>query len=495
MEIKTGAKISLLELIKILEEHRNSIIINFKHLQENYQHQGIKRIKGVRDTKGHLIEPWLKTQYIDAGEYVDMGTFELNRNTATINMLIKRYCKLVAAEDKTPIIEVAGLLANDLYTFNNYTVVSDGEVNIRSLRVKISAKKTFDLLKAKGVILAEKFDFNSEYEILLDNLPLVAFDAHFNNVDGLFYELAQMKVLLSIIRAHLKQKSDVYIPDQLDELRKHYLSKNVYLNFPTTNEYTDINTALATGVIDTRVSYKIDIGSRDILNFGKLMSANQFLNRMYRAYVHVHEVSRSRSVPQESEVSPEENSQTGEAFQKALFEMTWEENISFRRKSPSARMKITAVDDLMAPIFDDFLGFENNGIVSAILNKVGLNGADYKILEAKRNGISVNKEETVTAFTAANTKLSHHIDRVYRENISPLIFYIGSTGILPDQIDGKALSAIELAAKYPNLQFSEDEKNGTFFEVGDSIIGVYAKTEYYSTRIPTNVETCSRSVP
>ncbi|MBW4599620.1 MAG: hypothetical protein KME29_08395 [Calothrix sp. FI2-JRJ7] len=476
MEIKTGAKISLLELIKILEEHRNSIIINFKHLQENYQHQGIKRIKGVRDTKGDLIEPWLKTQYIDAGEYVDMGTFELNRNTATINMLIKRRVKLVTAEHKTPIIEVAGLLANDLYKFNNYTVVSDGEVNIRSLRVKISAKKTFDLLKAKGVVLAEKFDFSSEYEILLDNLSLVTFDAHFNNVDGLFYELAQMKVLLSIIKAHLKQKSDVYIPDQLDELRKHYLSKNVYINFPTTNEYTDINTALATGVIDTRVSYKIDIGSRDILNFGKLMSANQFLDRMYRAYVH--------------EVSPEENSQTGEAFQKAKFEMTWEENICFRRKSPSARMKITAVDDLMAPIFDDFLGFENNGIVSAILNKVGA-GTDYSILEAKRNGILVNKEKTVTAFTAANTKLSHHIDRVYRENISPLIFYIGSTGILPGQIDGKALSAIELAAKYPNLQFSEDEKNGTFFEVGNSIIGVYAKTEYYSTRISTNVETCT----
>ncbi|BDA66204.1 hypothetical protein RIVM261_050440 [Rivularia sp. IAM M-261] len=467
MTEQTGAFLSLLELIKILEEHRNSIIINFKHLQENYQHQGIKRIKGVRDSKGNLIEPWLKTQYIDAGEYVDMGTFELNRNTATINMLIKRRVKLVAAEDKTPIIEVAGLLANDLYTFNNYTVVSDGEVNIRSLRVKISAKKTFDLLKAKGVVLAEKFDFSSEYEILLDNLPLVTFDAHFNNVDGLFYELAQMKVLLSIIRAHLKQKSDVYIPDQLDELQKHYLSKNVYLNFPTTNEYTDINTALATGVIDTRVSYKIDIGSRDILNFGKLMSANRFLDRMYRAY----------------------NSETGEAFQKAIFEMTWEENIYFQRKSPSARMKITAVDDLMAPIFDDFLGFENNGIVSAILNKVGLNGADHKILEAKRNGISVNKEETVAAFTAANTKLSHHIDRVYRENISPLIFYIGSTGILPDQIDGKVVSAIELAAKYPNLQFSEDEKNGTFFEVGNSIIGVYAKTEYYSTRIPTNVET------
>ncbi len=462
----SGAKISLLELIKILEEHRDSIIINLKHLQENYQRQGIKRLKGVRDINGELIEPWLKTQYVDICEYVDMGTFEMNRNSATINMLIKRRVKLVTAEDKTPVIEVAGLLANDLYTFNNYTVVSDGEVNIKSIRVKISTKKAFDLLKAKGAILAEKFDFRSEYEIQLDKLPLVTFDAHYNSVDGLFYELAQIKVLSSIIRAHLKQKSDVYLSEQVEELQKHYLSKNVYLNFPTTNEYTDINTALVTGIIDTRVSYKIDIGSRDILNFSKLASANKFLDRMYRAY----------------------NNQTSVAFQKAIFEMAWEENISFRRKSPSARMKITAVDNLMAPIFDDFLGFENNGIVGAILNKVGA-GALVSILEAKRNGISVSKEETVTAFTAANTLVRHHIERVYRENISPLIFYIGSTGILPDQIDAKALSAIELAAKYPNLQFSEDEKKGTFFEVGDTIIGVYASTEYYSTKIPTNVET------
>lgn len=423
-------------------------------------------LKGVRDTNGDLIEPWLKTHYIDTGEYVDMGTFELNRNTATINMLIKRRVRLVTAEDKTPIIEVAGLLTNDLYTFNNYTVVSDGEVNIESIRIKISAKKVFNLLRARGLIIAEKFDFRLEYEIQLDKLPLVTFDAHYKSVDGVFYELAQMKVLVSIIRAHLKQKSDVYVPDQLDELQKHYLSKNVYLNFPTTNEYTDINIALATGLIDTRTSYKIDIGSRDILNFSKLMSANKFLDRMYRAY----------------------DSETGEVFQKAIFEMAWEENIRFRRKSHKARMKITAVDNLMAPIFDDFLGFEGNGIVSTILNKVGA-GALASILEDKRKGITVNKEETVTAFTTANTKLGHHIERVYRENISPFIFYIGSTGILPDEIDAKALSAIELAAKYPNLQFSEDEKKGTFFEVGDTIIGVYAKTEYYSTKIPTNVDT------
>ncbi|MEO1186962.1 MAG: hypothetical protein AAFX46_20800, partial [Cyanobacteria bacterium J06636_27] len=172
IQIRESNQISLLELIQILESYRNSIIVNLKHLRENYQYKGVRRIKGSRNTNGQLIKPWLKTEYIDDGDYVEMGCFEMNRNTATINMLVTRKVKLVKAEDETPIIEIAGLLANDLTSYNNYTVVSDGEVNIKSLQVKISSKKTFDLLKQKGVIKAESFDFRSDYTINLENLPL-----------------------------------------------------------------------------------------------------------------------------------------------------------------------------------------------------------------------------------------------------------------------------------------------------------------------------------
>jgi Mg-chelatase subunit ChlD len=463
--VRVNTQISFLEVIELLEQHRHNIIINLKELQDNYQRKGIKRLKGSRDIDGNLIKPWLTTQYIDTGEYVGMGSFEINRNTATINMLVKRQVRLMKSEDKTPIIEVAGLLVNDLYTFNNYTIVSDGEINIKSLQIKISNKKTFDLLQASGVISAKAFDFRNEYTIDFENLPLVTFDKQYNSIDGLFYELASMKVLVSIIAAHLKQESDVFLPEQLEELKKHYLSKNLYLNFPTTNEYSDLKTALSTGTIDTRISYKIDIGSKDILNFSKLHSANKFLDRMYRAY----------------------DTETGELFQKATFEMAWNENIGFRHKSISSRMKITQVDVLMKPIFDDFLGLEDNGSVAAILKKVGANSLG-RLLQDKRTSKTVGKEEMVAALTAASTKLEDYIETVYRDNISPLVFYIGSTGLLPDEMDVKAMTADEIAAKYPNLQFSGDEEEGTFFEVANSIISVYAKPEYYSKKVAVAVE-------
>ncbi len=455
-------KISLVELIQIFTEYRHNIIVNIKHLQEHYQRTSVKRVRGVRDTNGELIQPWLQTENVDKAEYVGMGEFHFNRNTATINMLIKRKVKLAKSADQTPTLEVAGLLVNNLNSFNSYTIVSDGKINVKSLQVKISSKKAFDLLKEKGVLNAKNFDFRAEYTIQLDNLPLVATDIYYSNIDGLFNQLAEIKVLISIISAHLKRESDVFIAEQLDEFKKHYLSKNIYINFPTTNEYTDIHTALINGTVESRLSYKIDIGSQDILNFSKLHSANKFLNRMYRFY----------------------DKHTQELITKASFEMAFNQNIAVRQRLISSRTKITKVDELMKPIFDDFLGLEQNGVVADILKKVGADTL-AKLLQDKQAGKQIDKEEMVAALTAANTQLEEYAEKIYQGKISPLVFHIGCSGVLPENMSAKAMTAEEAAAKYPNLQFSKNEQQGTFFAVGDSIIGIYTKTEYYSKNTPT----------
>ena len=461
----TNNQISLVELIQIFAQYRNNIIVNIKHLQQDYQRTGIKRVKGVRNENGELLQPWLRTENIDNAEYVDMGEFQFNRNTATINMLIKRKVKLAKFEDQTPTIEVAGLLVNDLNSFKNYTIVSDGKINVKFLQVKISSKKAFDLLKQKGVLDAEDFDFRAEHTIQLDNLPLLAANSCYSSIDGLFNKLAEIKVLTSIISAYLKKESNVFIAGQLDEFKKHYLSKNVYINFPTTNEYTDIHEALINGTLDSRLSYKIDIGSQDILNLSKFHSANNFLNRMYRLYDKI----------------------TGEIIIKPTFEMVFNDNLAIRHRLLSSRTKITKVDELMKPIFDDFLGLDQNGIVGDILNKVGADSL-AQLLQEKQAGKQIGKEEMVAALTTANIKLEQYAENIYQDKISPLVFYIGCTKLLPNQIEAKPMTAEEAAVQYPNLQLSKDEQQGTFFAVGDSIISIYTKTEYYSKLLSLGVE-------
>ncbi|MDJ0772454.1 MAG: hypothetical protein QNJ49_03350 [Mastigocoleus sp. MO_167.B18] len=446
---------SVIEVMEILEKYRQYIILNITKLREDYCRQTVKRFIGYRGKDGNLIEPWLKTKPIDNSDYVDMGKFVINHNTATINILLEQRVHLIKAEDEAITLEVAGLLLNDLKTFNNYTIVKDGQVNVRSLQVKISSKKLFDLLQKKGVLEkddlpATTFDFHSEYTINLGGLPIVPLKQKKRKIDGLFQRLAEIKVISSIISACLKNNLDTFVPEQLTELQKNYISPNLYLNFPKTKSFE---------VLDIRKSQRIDIGSKEILNLFKLYSANKFLERRYQVY----------------------NTETGEILPKPNFDILFEKNITCRQKPLSSRMKITKVDDFMKPIFDDFIGIEDNGKTIAILSKVGAKDL-MRLLQKRNQGKSIDKQEMLIAMRKAQTQLKQYVEKIYRDKISPLVLHVGSTGVLPKGMITSALTATELANKYPDLQFSSAEKEGIFFEVGESIISIYNKDEYYPVK-------------
>jgi Mg-chelatase subunit ChlD len=460
-EVPVNRKIALLDLMRLLAENRNGFLVNFEHLRQNYIRRGLRRVQGERDDNGNLVEPWLKTEFTDKSDHVRISSVDINRNTANLNILIQRPVRLVRVDDGKPINSVAGVKLDNLTTFNNYTVVGDGELNVPTLRIRISDRKLYDRLVAEGVLEQVdgsppgKYDAEADYTVRLDLLPLVPPFQGTVNLDGVFEQLAELKVLSSICGAHLKEVSEVYTPEQVEELKRHYLSKNLYLNFPTTTEYTDLQQALAEGTVDTRTSYKIDIGSRSILNLSKLHSANKFLERMY-----------------------EVQGANGQKIDKAKFEDCLD-NVTFKHKQLSARTKVTKVDEFMKRLFDDFLGLAPNGSAVAVLERVGAVEL-AKIVKARAQGKKPERSAYVAALTAAQKALDRSADQLYDERVSPLVFYVGSTGTLPDEIEAKAMTAEEISTKYPDLALSKDEQEGLFFEVGQAIITVYAKREYFS---------------
>src|SRR5262249_31125280 len=130
-------------------------------------------------------------------------------------------------------------------------------------------------------------------------------------------------------------------------------------------------------------------------------------------------------------------------------------------------------------VFDDILGLENSGSLAIVLAKVGAHRLT-ELLALKRLGQHVDRTEMIGAMADAQDKLDAQAKKLFEEKISPLVFDIGSTGLLPDEIQVPAQSAGQLSAKYPELEFSNDELDGLFFEVGDTILSVYATNEYYS---------------
>lgn len=460
-EVPVNRRIPLLSLVKILDDHRDKFTINRQALQDVYIRRGLKRLQGTRDDAGNLVEPTLKTEFVTKDEHLPITSFDINRNTATLNMMLTRKVKLVPAAGGAPITQVAGIKLDNLSTFNNYTLVGDGELNVPYLKIKISDKKLYEALSKAEVLevdgqRAAKFDVNQEYMLKLDQLPVVPpFEGSINLI-GVFDELARLKVLSSVCGAHLKEEAAEFTPEQVEELKTHYLSKSLFLNFPTTNPYTDLKQALADGSVDTRTSYKIDVGDRTILNLSKLHSANKFLDRMY-------EVIGS----------------DGKPLEKPAFEDVLDGKVTYKHKQLSAKTKVTKVDEFMKTLFDDFLGLKPNGSAVKVLKSVGADKL-AAIVEARGKGKQPGRKEFVEALADARKKLDARSDDLFREKLSPLVFYVGATGLLPDEIDAKALSADQLGAKYPELALSKDEKEGTFFEIGDTILSVYAKTEYFS---------------
>lgn len=102
------------------------------------------------------------------------------------------------------------------------------------------------------------------------------------------------------------------------------------------------------------------------------------------------------------------------------------------------------------------MGLEANGKFAEILTLVGA-GSLSLLLQAKHAGTPVNKQEIINSMTTAKNKLEYYTEKVYREEISPLAFYISVTVLLPDGISDQGMTADKIGSKYPNLQFSKRE--------------------------------------
>jgi hypothetical protein len=85
------------------------------------------------------------------------------------------------------------------------------------------------------------------------------------------------------------------------------------------------------------------------------------------------------------------------------------------------------------------------------------------------------------AMDEARRAVEAHMEQTYRAKLMPFSFFVGSTGLLPDCFDAKGLTADELEAQITGLKLGKDERDSTFFRLGDVVVSVYAKDEYYST--------------
>ena len=452
---------SILSLLNVLNTYRSSLSVNLKELAANYKRRGLKRVAGSRDDKGDIVPPAFKLQTPRDATSVPVASIDINRDTATVNIKLVQDGTLMETATGNAVDAVAGIKL-DLKDFRNYTIVGDGVVNTPVLPIFTSDKRCFAALKKMGLV-SGTFDPIAQIDLAIGQMPLVDYDQDFGAIaPDTFESLAKLTVLQKLLAGLTKGESEALTPDQITALKEHHISPALYFTPPTTVPYGDLAVAIGKGEVDTRLSYKVKFGTPDITNVGKLKSGNAYLQRRFTL-----------------------TDANGDVIKKPKLTDWWADGNVWALKTLSARTKLDAVDDLTFPHYAGFLGLGDD---TELHNAFVQAHVEWDDIRSALDG-GLDRDEAVEVFKEASRKVNNAIDVIYETELCPVAFYVGATGLVPDQLDAKALTPDELVAKHPAVKLAKAEKEGTFYEVGDLLLGVFVKGEHFST--PAGVKVAS----
>lgn len=444
---------SVLEITQVLNRFASDLEVNIKKIRQNYVRRGLEKIPGHRDDDGNLIPPKYELQPIESDDFVEIVECEINQNTANINLTVSDPVQLVPVGKKKAITEVSGVDISELREFKAFTIVGDGRLNLSSLELKINDKRAFQALKKLDVV-AGNYSAQKTYTIDLAHRPTLPLDNDYGSIGGIFNTVMTYRAFEGALRGLLKGSSTSLTGDQIKALRSHYITPSLNVSIPSTVPYTNLDDAISSGEVERRPSFIIDIGTTEIQNKSDFRSANQFLKTFY--------------------TFADGSEKPGTA---PKWDFLKDANVSLARKKLTKKTKVSTADEFMLKIYDSLLGITSTDFVVDILKGLGKSALGTHIDAFAKRSMNAT---TLAGLEEIQDLLQEAMEDVYTSTISPLVFYIGSTGLLPDEFNAQAYNAEAIENKYPHLSIQKKEESGTFFVFDDNIISVFIEDELVS---------------
>ena len=442
--------LDLLGLSLLLNVHRKSITVDVEHLRSVYTYRGLKKIAGYRDANGKHIAPDYVTTPKSEDPFQSIVGVEINKNTANINLTVQQDVDLREnTSTQKKVSKVSDVSLNELKEYRAFTLVGDGRLNVPTLNVKFSTQSAFNTFKFTGLV-SGAYSSDKIYAIELKSLPMVPLDLSFSGLKNTFELAAGGRLLGLILKAMLKGGSSTLTRDQIKALRKYGVSAAMNVNIRSCNEVDDLDEALDEGTVDKRPSFKIDIGTTNIQNIKDFRSTTKILQTFYKV-----------------------NGKT-----KSKWTDAWLPSGEITKKKLSKRTKVSNADHFSIDLVDQLLGLKAMDGLQDLLTELGVTGHDDTLRSLTNRKYDVDKfrsdvESMIDAIEEA-------VDKLYGSKICPLVFYIGSTGLIPDEYDAVQYDAEALLQKYPHLKIDKSERDGSFFVFEDDIISVYVEDDWIS---------------
>ena len=468
---------SVLDLAKLLGARKDDWCLDLGAFVPGYQKRGLKRIPGTRaETTGPdgtvastITPPTTRLDAMDDPSTVSVSSFKLNNANASLQMLTSRDAALVQVDPITKKEETIRFVAGkklDLSLHRAYSLVGDGAVNAKVLPIRIASKALHAELVAGKALPDVPFSAKALYDIALDPLPVIAYDKMDVPPPAfLVDEMIPTRIWSSVLGACLPGgvKAALWTDEQKADLGKINLSTSLYYSASTTTPYADLGQAIATGLVDTRTSIGIELMTADVAGLSVLYSANEYLNRRFTVgipaliptVVEKDGQFSTELLPHGRELAKDGN------LKKATLGDARVTGAIVQQKvlTPKATEALDGIDAAMMPVLESFLGLAGTS--------GGIEGVT----------IASDAADIARVKVAVDAKLE-----ALRAQVRPLVFAVGSTGLVPDSWgDLPAMTSEQLLERHPGLFLAKKQKDGTFFEVGAVILAIYQSNAYFST--------------
>ncbi len=418
---------SSMAILSTLSHYAGKVEVDVTDLLSGYKRRGVKRVAaGNPDVKVEPVDP----------QWATLSNFSINRDSPVVNMLLSRPATLKIAG--APQTRVAGVQLNNLSEHRNYTVVADGEVTVKRLRLRTVNKVAAGALRALGAA----DEGGGIYTVSFEDRPLDGFDEGGMKAPerGELERLVRLYGVQKFFATALKGSSTEYDAETVAALKAYDLSPGGNYNPPTKNPYERLEDAIADGTIDTRTNYRVSWGFDEIRFMSDLPSANEFLKRRFVAHHGGAEI-KDPKLP-------------------GILNL---EGVTFAPKALSARTKLTKVDELLFPLYEQLLGLAP---VGEFLQTCLVQGPVTSISEEDRAAILARVNEA--------------IDAVY-EDLRPSVFYVGCVGSPPESFGMTQLTP-EAFAERTGLKVPGSEAEALYYRTPDGVVlTVLAEVAYFST--------------
>jgi hypothetical protein len=230
--------------------------------------------------------------------------------------------------------------------------------------------------------------------------------------------LVERKIIEAVLPPNAARE---WSPEQVAELKAHGLTPALGFSPPTTTPYADKDAAIAGGHIDSYTRYKVSYGTDAATDLRTaLWSANEYLARRFAV--------DGAKKPKFADLAAAK---------------------SVAVKELSARTKLTTLDALVMPVFEQCL----------------LGDEIHKAPEADLRARLADVQRTIDTM---------------EDKMASIALVLGSTGLVPEHWGAAVVSGEALAERHPDMDMPKGHKDGTFFEVDGVYIGIHPEVAWYS---------------